>query len=162
MSEWTIRLAKESDTDQLVELRLALQKHHENLNPQIWHLSILGQERLKDQFIQLLSDEDTRVFVAVDNSGAILGMIVGRIRVNDNFMPAITASIERLFVSPTWRERGIGTELVRSICQFFASRDVRDISSGYIAGNNEAEQFWSKLGFQPRIVTIGTNLCELP
>jgi GNAT superfamily N-acetyltransferase len=87
--------------------------------------------------------------------------VVGRIRRDDRYVPAISGSIARLFVSETWRNRGIGTELVKRICRFFASRAVEDISIHYIAGNSEAAQFWSKLGFQPRMIMAGTRLHDL-
>lgn len=161
MSVWTIRTAQESDIDQLTELRLALQKHYEDRNPQIWRLSANGRKRFKERFAQLLSDGDACVLVALDDSGEIVGMVVGQIRRDDRYIPAISGSIGRLFVSEVWRGRGIGTELVKQLCQFFASRHVEDISIYYIAGNSEAIRFWSELGFQPIMVTADTKLYEL-
>jgi ribosomal protein S18 acetylase RimI-like enzyme len=161
MSVWTIRTAQESDIDQLTDLHLALQKYHEERNPQLWHLSANGRKRFKERFAQLLSDGDACVLVALDDSGTIVGMVVGQIRRDERYIPAISGSIGRLFVSEAWRGRGIGTELVKQLFRFFASRHVEDISIYYIAGNSEATQFWSKLGFQPRMVIAGTKLHDL-
>ena len=161
MSIWTIRAAQESDIDQLTDLHLALQEYHESLNPQLWRLSANARERFRERFAQLLSDGDACVLVALDDSGIIVGMMVGQIRRDDRYMPAISGSIGRLFVSEAWRGRGIGTELVKQLCQFFASRHVEDISLYYIVGNSKAAQFWSKLGLQPRMIMAGTSLQDL-
>jgi len=161
MPDWNIRAAQESDIDRLMELLLALQEHHESRNSQLWHLTANGRERLREQLVQFLADEDSRVFVAVNGSEEIVGMAIGQMRRNDSYVPAISASIRRLFVVEEWRNRGIGTELVKWLCQFFASRHVEDISLQYIAGNDEAAWFWEKLGFQPRILTAGTSLYDL-
>ena len=161
MASWSIRAARESDIDRLMELLLTLQEHHESRNSQLWRLTANGRERLKEQLVQFLADEDSRVFVAVNDSGAIAGMAIGQIRRNDSYMPAVSASVRRLFVVEEWRNLGIGTELVKCLCQFFASLHVEDISIQYIAGNDEAARFWEKLGFQPRILTAGISLYDL-
>lgn len=161
MSDWDIRTVQESDIDRLMDLLLALQEHHESRYPQIWHLTANGRERLKEQLVQFLSDEDSRVLVAVNGSGAIVGMAVGQIRRDDSYVPAVSASIRRLFVVEEWRNRGIGTELVKKLCWFFASRHVEDISLHYVVGNDKAARFWEKFGFQPRILTAGASLSDL-
>lgn len=161
MSPWTIRKAKESDINCLVELFLDLQSHHESRNSELWRLSAQGREQIKDQLAQLLSDEDALVLVSLDNNDKITGMGIGRIRRNDRYIPPVSGSIERLFISEAWRRQGIGTEIVRRICQFFASKHVEDISLHYISGNAEADQFWKKLGFRTRMVLVGTELREL-
>jgi ribosomal protein S18 acetylase RimI-like enzyme len=161
MSRWIIRVARESDIDQLMKLRLALQEHMERQNPRIWRLSVDGREQLRDQLARLLSDEDVRIFVAVDSSEMIIGMVVGRIATSDRYVPAIAGSIELLFVSGPWRRCGIGSDLVRRLCQLFASRSVEHISVRYVVGNDEATRFWTKLGFQPIIVTGAMKLRDL-
>ena len=161
MSVWTIRAAQESDMDQLMKLRLALQEHLERRNSQIWRLSAAGRERLREQFDELLSDDDVRVFVAVESNGTIVGMVVSRVTASERYVPTISGSIELLFVSEPWRRRGIGAELVGKVCRFLASRGVGSISVRYVVGNDEATQFWSKLGFQPIIVTAAMELHDL-
>ncbi len=160
-SAWTVRAARGSDLADLLELCLALQQHHEDRNSQIWQLSDQGRERMRDELIQLLADEDARVIVALDDAGRIVGMVIGRIIESHRHVPPISGRIGRLFVLEPWRRRGIGTELVKRVCQFFASRHAEDISITYIAGNTEASHFWDKLGFHPRLITAGTRLHEL-
>jgi GNAT superfamily N-acetyltransferase len=161
-SGWTVRVAQESDVNDLVEMRLALHKHHECRNPSIWHaLSEQHEyERLKEEIIQCLCDQDTRIFVAVDND-KLIGMVTGKVSFNEFRIPSIVASINIAFVAEEWRGKGVGTELVKKLCQFFASKGVKDVSVRYVVGNIEATRFWEKLGFLPRIITAGTDLQNL-
>jgi hypothetical protein len=41
--------------------------------------------------------------------------------------------------------------------QFFAQHDVEDVSLRYVAGNKQAQAFWTALGFSPRIITAGAG-----
>jgi ribosomal protein S18 acetylase RimI-like enzyme len=154
-------MARESDLDRLVELKLALQDHMEKLNPDLWRLSATGCEQVRDQLAEFLSDQDSQVLVAMDNDGVIVGMTIGQIHTSENYVPPSTGSVGLLFVSESWRRRGIGTGLVRVLCQFFNSSGVEDIWVRYVVGNDEATNFWTKLGFRPRIISAGTKLDEL-
>lgn len=161
MANWTIREAQESDVDKMLELRLALREHMEKRNSRFWRLSDRGREEIRKQLTQIFPDADAIAFVAQDESGNLVGMITGRVDTNDRCVPSTTGSIGLLFVSESWRRRGIGTKLVRKLCQFFASRNIEIISVGYVVENEEAVQFWSKLGFQPVIITASNNLHNL-
>jgi len=161
MSGWTIRIARESDLDRLVELRLALQDHIESCNPHIWRLSSEGRKRIREQLAALLAEPETRVVVATNEADAIVAMAVGRIHRRDDYVPRCTASIEMVFVEAPHRRQGVGTRLVAALCEFFASHNVEDISLRYIVGNREAERFWQNLGFQPRIITAGVRRDEV-
>ena len=161
MQRWNIRAAQESDIEQLTQLRLALQEYLERCNPHLWRLSADRREYLRNQLIQLLSDEDALTLVALNDNVVIVGMIAGRVNTSEHYIPPRTGSINTLFVSEPWRRRGIGAELVKSLCRFFASRGVEDICVRYVTENAEATRFWSELGFQPRIVTAGAKLSDL-
>ena len=161
MSSWTIREAQESDVDQMLELRLALQDHMERRNSRIWRLSAQGREEIREQLTQIFPDEDAIAFVAQDDNGDLVGMITGRVDMSDRYVPATAGSIGLLFVSESWRRRGIGAGLVRMLCQFFASRSIEAISVRYVVENDEAVQFWNKLGFRPIIITASNRLRDL-
>lgn len=158
---WTIRVAKETDIDNLIEMRLELQKHIEERNPNIWRMSSECHEHLKEQMIQNLRDRDVCILVAVNINDDIIGMAVGTIGFNRFRIPSTIAGIENVFVVKELRRKGIGTSLVRKLCQFFASRDVKEISVKYVVGNEDAMCFWKKNGLQPRIITSGINLHDL-
>jgi GNAT superfamily N-acetyltransferase len=102
-------------------------------------------------------DSKARIVVAVNGDGAIFGMAVGRIHFQDTYVPNVSASIDMVFVEKPYRRRGVGTQLVLALCQFFAAHGVEDISLRYVIGNRQAEQFWSRFGFEPRIITVGAR-----
>ncbi|MFQ6044226.1 MAG: GNAT family N-acetyltransferase, partial [Candidatus Poribacteria bacterium] len=157
MKPYSIRVAKESDIDCLIDMKFALQTHLEKSNPDIWRLSDEGKEQFKEQFIELFSDPDVQVLLALNDKGEAIGMVVGRIHRNPKYIPNISGSVELLFVKEEYRKRGVGTELVLTLCEFFSSQGAEDISVRYVVGNREAEEFWTRLGFQPRIVTAGVK-----
>jgi len=161
MSAWTIREAQESDLDQMVELRLALQDHMERRNSRIWRLSDQGRAEIREQLSQIFPDEDAIAFVAQDNGGDLVGMITGRVDMSDRYVPSTAGIIGLLFVSELWRRQGVGAGLVRKLCQFFASRNIEAVSVRYVVENDEAVQFWNKLGFQPIIITASNKLHDL-
>ena len=161
MRNWSIRAAQDSDIEQLTQLRLTLQEHLERCNSDLWRLSADRHGYLRNQLIQFLSDEDALTLVALSNNADIVGMITGKVNTSEHYIPLKTGSINTLFVSELWRRQGIGAELVKSLCRFFASRCVEDIWVRYVTENDEATRFWNKLGFQPRIVTAGAKLHNL-
>jgi len=162
MKPYSIRVAKESDIDSFFDMRLALQAHLEENNPDIWRLSDEGRKQYKEQSIELFSAPDARVLLAVNDKGQPVGMVAGRINRSPKYIPNMSGSIECLFVKEEYRRHGVGTELVLGLCDFFSSRGVEEISVRYVVGNREGEEFWGKLGFQPRIVTAGVNYFRPP
>ena len=158
---WNIREAQNSDLDQLIEMRLALQKHYEERNPHVWRMSLGARAGLRDEMTDFLSDEKARIFVSVNNDGYLVGMLICKIIESERYLPSISGRMDRLFVSAAYRRCGIATQLVKQACQFFAENNVEEISVGYLAGNTEAILFWDRLGFQPRLITTGTKLHDL-
>ena len=161
LSNWTIREANESDIDRLIELRLALQDLMEQRNSRIWRLSAQGREGAREHLSQIFPDENAVIFVAVSDDGEIVGMIIGRIDTNVEYVPSTAGAISLLFVSESWRRRGVGSGLVMRLYQFFASHGIEAISARYVVGNDEAVKFWTKLGFQPIIITASNRLSDL-
>ena len=153
MRNCTIRRARESDLDRLLELLAALQKHLEERNPRVWRESAGDRERARDRLAKRLSSPKACVIVAVNDEGTVVGLAVGNILSQERYLPNAAAYIETAFVEQPYRRCGLGSRLVAELCRFFASHDVEEMSLRYIVGNYEAEQFWSKLGFEPIIVT---------
>jgi len=157
MKPYSIRIAKESEIDCFVEMRLALQAHLEESNPELWRLSDEGKEQFKEKFTELISDPDAQMLLAINDEEHAVGMAVGKIHRNPKCIPNISGSIEQLFVKEEYRRHGVGTEFVLALCEFFSSQGAEDICVRYVVGNREGEEFWQLLGFQDRIVTAGVK-----
>ena len=159
----TIREAtrQTSDLDALAEMAAALQAHVEKSNRDLWQQSPEGRRRLRDALVEAVSEPNAEVLLGLDESGEAVGMAAGRILHHPQYMPALHGQIERVFVREEYRGRGTGRRLVRSLCEFFAQHDVKDVSLRYAVGNVAAEAVWSGLGFRRRIVTCGMDLADL-
>jgi GNAT superfamily N-acetyltransferase len=141
--------------DRLIELLLALQDRIEASNPDLWRMKPEARHNLKGQIGARLEAANGCALVAEHEEDGIVGVIFGRIVVNNRYTPSQAGQIDQAFVHADHRRAGVGSRLVALLCHFFASEDVEDITVRYVVGNEEADGFWSALGFSPRIVTAG-------
>ena len=160
MSSLIFRVASLTDVEKIVELRLLLQQHAERSNPSIWRLTGGGEKLLKQKVENDFMDSTVRVVVA-ELDGGIVGFIRGETVQRDDYVPKSVGSISLIYVTERFRRKGIGTCLVRKLCEFFSLTKVEHVTLRYIIGNKEAEQFWKKIGFEPLIITAGMQLREL-
>lgn len=152
---YTLRPARAADLERLIELLLALQDHVESSNADLWRMKRDARHNLKGQLIGRLEAGDSCALVAEHEKDGVVGVIFGRIVVNNRYTPSRAGQIDQAYVHPDHQRTGVGSRLVALLCAFFASEDVEDISLRYVSGNKEAAAFWSALGFKPRIVTAG-------
>lgn len=160
MKDLIVRSATTSDLDLLVELWLLMQKHMETSNPKIWRITEEGKNSLKERIEQMIADKDRKVFV-VERGGDLLGFVYGQVSQRSEYSPQSVGHISTIYVRKEFRRRGIGSRLLEELCQFFSSENVEDVTIRYVLGNEEAENFWSALRFEPIIVTADLSLDDL-
>ncbi len=161
MADYIVRPAHEDDIPDLIALRLALQAHLEASNPHIYRMSAEGRARAELQLRELLQSDDALLLVAETAAGRLGGMVTGEVKRYPHMEPALIATIGVMYVTPEWREQGVGTALVTKMLAFFHEKGAEEISLRYVIGNAEAERFWTGLGFEPRIITAGTSCAKL-
>ena len=154
---YSLRPAQEADLDSLNELLLALQDRIEASNPDLWRMKPEARHNLKGQIRSRLNAANGCALVAEHDEDGVVGVIFGRIVVNKRYTPSRAGQIDQAFVRADHRRGGVGSRLVALLCGFFASEGVEDITLRYVAGNEEADRFWSALGFSPRIITAGAG-----
>jgi ribosomal protein S18 acetylase RimI-like enzyme len=152
---YTLRPARAADLERLVDLLLALQDHVESSNADLWRMKRDARHNLKGQIIGRLEAANSCALVAEHDEDGVVGLIFGRIVVNNRYTPSRAGQIDQAYVHRDHRRTGVGSRLVALLCAFFASEGVEDISLRYVFGNEEAAAFWSALGFTQRIVTAG-------
>lgn len=140
-----------------MQLLLALQKHVEACNPDLWRMRSDARRNLKGQIAGRLKAEDSCALVAEHDEDGVVGVIFGRIIVNKRYIPSRSGQVDQVFVCAEHRRCGIGSQLVAMLCRFFAAEDVDQLSLRYVQGNQGAVRFWTALGFSPRIVTAGAG-----
>jgi GNAT superfamily N-acetyltransferase len=96
--------------------------------------------------------------VAEHPADGVVGMIFGRITVNERYLPSVAGVVDQVFVHEAHRRSGVGTMLMARVCRYFAGQQVTDLSLRYVVGNQQADAFWRALGFEPRILTVGAQL----
>ena len=154
---YSLRPAQAADLDSLIELLLALQDQIETSNPDLWRMKPDARRNLKGQIGARLKAANSCALIAEHEEDGIVGVIFGRIIVNNRYTPSRAGQIDQAFVRADHRRAGLGSRLVALLCRFFASEDVDDITLRYVVGNEEAAAFWSALGFSPRIITAGAG-----
>ena len=154
---YSLRPARAADLDSLLELLLALQDRIEASNPDLWRMKPEARHSLKGQIGARLKAASSCALVAEHDEDGIVGVIFGRIVVNNRYTPSRAGQIDQAFVRFDHRRAGVGSRLVALQCSFFASENVEDITLRYVDGNEEAAAFWSALGFAPRIITAGSG-----
>ena len=154
---YAIRPAQPSDLDHLVALHQELQDHLETSNLGLWRMTTASRGHFKRQLAARLQATNSCALVAEHESDGVVGMISGRIVTNSSYTPTRTGTVDQAFVRVDHRRKGVGSQLVAAMCDWFAVQGVEDLSLRYVHGNTEAAGFWTALGFTPRIVIVGAH-----
>jgi GNAT superfamily N-acetyltransferase len=146
--------------ERIVGLRLLSQEHAERSNPRIWRMTDEGKKLLKQKVENDLADSNIHVLLA-EADGEIIGYVQGEVTHRSDYVPRTVGHVSLMYVVKQFRRKGVGRRLVKELCRFFNSNNVEDLTVRYIVGNEEAEGFWRKLGFEPIIATSSTYPKEL-
>ena len=156
----TIRKATPGDRETLIEMRHKLQDHAESRSPLVWRYTEQGRRELGAQMDEFMENPDSITPVAEDK-GTLIGYVDGLIRRRTTQLPPTVGHIGTIYVEEPHRRRGVGTSLAKAICTHFRREGVNQVNLRYGAGNTEAEQFWTGLGFKPVITTVLASLEEV-
>jgi ribosomal protein S18 acetylase RimI-like enzyme len=159
---YQIRAATQADAKDLVRMRLALQAHITRANPRLLAMSAQQVAALVNFYLALLKDAQARVLVARDlETERVIGMVVGRILRQQELEPSEIGRIDDVWVDPEQRRRGVCRAMVGQLLEFFEGAKIEVLVLDYAVGNLEAEQVWSRLGFQPVLTLANAGLGEV-
>ena len=119
-----------------------------------------GKRLLKQETGRDLSNRNVRVLLA-EAGGETAGFAQGEVASRSDYLPRTVGHISLLYVMRRFRRKGVGRRLVKELCKFYNSKKAEHLTVRYIVGNEEAEGFWTQLGFEPIISTSATHLKEL-
>jgi len=159
----TIREARKTseDVDAMSAMTVALHRLHEACDPRCSRLRDAAADLYRREVLEWLDDADTRILLAEDEAGEVVGMAIGRIERRPGRVPEVSGQIRRVFVKERCRRRGAARMMLKDQCDFFVSGDVGDVSLHYLIRNGLAERFWTRLGFEPLLINVRTTLDDL-
>ena len=143
-----IRRACQKDTQRILLLLSEVLEIHAKLRPDIF---ISGTTKYtKDELLGIFQNDDTPVFVAVDETDEAVGSLFCVIQEQpfSTTMRAFkTLYIDDLCVAATCRAEGVGSALYRFALEYAKERGCYDVTLNVWEGN-DARSFYEKMGMR--------------
>ena len=108
----------------------------------------INQESLEISFrfyYEIFHKTEPDLFLVAEYEEEIVGFIL--VKDGENFGEAHTAIIYAIAVSPDYRSRGIGTQLINAILNALHQREIKKLFLHVRVGNEGAIKFYQALGF---------------
>ncbi len=151
----SIRQGTLIDFDQIIALSKELflyEKKFTDTYNENWPYHNQGKEYYAKRMVN-----DKSIFYVVEDESKIVGFLLGYI---ENY-PVRTinpiAELENIFVIESYRNKGIGTELMQKFKEDAKKHGVKRLKVHLYAANEEAKNFYRKHGFQELAITMETN-----
>lgn len=146
-----IRKARKEDLNGVERLLVQVNNLHVKMRPDIFIANAVKYD--EKSFDELISNESTPVFVAVDENDNVLGHMFCAIRdykqvlVYKDFK---TLFIADLCVDETTRGQGLGKALYEFALNFARKNGCYDVTLNVWEGNKSARAFYEKMGMFPK------------
>ena len=145
-----IRRAVNADIPGLDRLLEQVLTVHHNGRPDLFKAN--AKKYTDEQLQEILADDSRPVFVAVDDSGAVLGyaFCIFQQHLHDNILTDIkTLYIDDLCVDETIRGQHIGSKLYDYVVGFARESGCYNLTLNVWACNESARRFYEKCGLTP-------------
>jgi ribosomal protein S18 acetylase RimI-like enzyme len=165
INEWEhifmeIRLAKQTDIPQIINLLRQIGQLHYDLRPDIFRPVTLKYD--EQQVLKIMDDEKRPIFIAAEGD-TVLGFgfcIVKQIQNHSVVNDMTEFYIDDLCVDENCRSQGIGEALCRHIYDYAKARHYRAVTLNVWSCNVRAIKFYERLGFQPQKIYMESVLGE--
>jgi ribosomal protein S18 acetylase RimI-like enzyme len=148
-----IRTATSDDIDTIVEMWWESSRYHEELEPRFQYAS--DAANATKQFIsKQIESEDSCYWLAQIENDIVAyaeAMVIERPPIHVHRRIGHLGSI---YVKPTARRKGIGTELWRVARDWLKSKEIATITLWVATENPVALEFWRKLNFREIMVRM--------
>ena len=148
-----IRRAKKEDLNGLNKLLLQVLMVHHNGRPDLFKPN--AKKYTDEEIFQIIADDNTPVFVAVDDKEEVLGyaFCVFKQFVNSEIMTDIkTLYIDDLCVDEEKRGMHIGKQLYEHVIAFAKESGCYNVTLNVWSCNESAMKFYEKCGLVPQKV----------
>ena len=121
-----------------------------------------GAKYFIDKMMKEVRDKNGKVFVAL-NENKIIGFIGGHIKSQSEeelmeIKKETPGYISELFIQNKFRGKGIGSDLMNKIEEYFISRECDAIHTSVFSPNKPARSLYNKLGFHEREISLVKEL----
>lgn len=145
-----IRRAQEKDMARIDELLLQVDLVHHYGRPDLFNV---GRKYTDEQLINIIHNDQTPIFVAVDEKDMVLGYAFCMFKqvLNDNILTDIkTIYIDDLCVDEKLRGQHIGKALYRHVCGFAKENGCYNVTLNVWSCNESAMKFYESCGLKPQ------------
>ena len=142
-----IRKANTSDYKGIERLLVEVNNLHQKLRPDIFVENAVKYN--ENQFDEMISNDSTPVFVAVDGNGNIMGHMFCEMRDFSKlhvFKDFKSLFIDDLCVEKCARGQGVGKALYEFAIGYARENGCYDVTLNVWEGNNSARAFYEKMG----------------
>jgi len=109
----------------------------------------------------ILAAKDRECLLVRDPNEEPVGFVEVSLRnVVDGCLGGPVGYIEGIYLIPSWRGLGLGPAMIEAVAEWFRAQGCRDMATDAEMENEDAQQFWSDLGFEEtwRIVQYRRSL----
>ena len=143
-----IRRAEEKDVKRIIELLLQIDLIHHDGRPDLFKV---GKKYTEEELFNIIKDENTPVFVYVNQDDKVLGYAICIYKqiLNDTLLTDIkTLYLDDLCVDENCRSKGIGKALYEAVVETAKNNGCYNLTLNVWAFNKRAYDFYKKLGFE--------------
>ncbi len=154
-----IRRAENIDIPKINDLLRQVCLVHHNGRPDLFKYG--AQKYADEELIQIISDDEKPVFVAVDKDNTVLGyaFCIFERHINDNILTDVkTLYIDDLCVDKSFRGKHIGKQLYDYAVSFAKENGCYNLTLNVWNCNDSAIKFYEKCGLKPQKTHLETIL----
>ena len=148
----TIRRAMQNDVPTIVAFSAALFHEDAGQRDPTMNLEWAAQEGTA-YFSQMLAEPSSIIFLAEVEERQV-GYLAGYARAPNSLHRQPSAELESMFVQDSHRGQGVGKALARAFFAWCQNNAAHRITVTAYSKNEPAVQFYRRLGFQPKQLTL--------
>ena len=146
-TDYTYRSATSDDIDMIVDLWWIAAQYHADLESRFQYTSN-AKEATKEYFLKQMASDDTFIVIAMKRNNA-LGFISATIIERPPIhVQRKIGYIDSLFVKPSVRRKGIGSNLWSLAMEWLKHHEISKINLAVASKNALGISFWKKFGFE--------------
>ncbi|MGC8607270.1 MAG: GNAT family N-acetyltransferase [Vulcanisaeta sp.] len=143
----TLREARESDVETLIDLVVRLKRLNSEFDP-LFSARNDCAERAREYLLNAIHDSKGHLILVAEDMGKIVGVLKADIRERLFYSPSIEGAIVDFYVMPEYRRKGLGKMMLEKAIAMLRERGAQLITAEFPTQNQIAINFYNKMGFR--------------